>query len=107
MTFLRFVIDGKMIDEQAWEIRVHPETLERSPIHVRCLQRRIVDSMAFPLPPQGEAEDIPNAALHKRLCTTPVASDMFSVYLNIIQRNPGTEDMETFGRYLATTLLNH
>ena len=109
MTVLRFVIDGVLVnDNQEWEIRIHLETLENAPIHIRQIQRRAIGFMAFPQPPQDEAQDIPNAALHKPLCTTTEVADILSVYLNIIRREPDTakRDMETFGRYLAQTLLD-
>ena len=108
MAILRFVIDGELINEREWEIRIYPETLEHAPIHTRRLQRSALGFMAFPQPPQSEAQAISDAALHKHLCTTSAVGDILSVYLNIIQRDPETskKDIETFARYLASTLLN-
>ena len=105
---MRFVIDGELLNEQEWEIRIYLETRGRTPIHTRRLQRRATGSMAFPQPPQSEAQAIPDDALHKRLCTTSAVEDIRSVYFNIIRRDPDMQqrDIETFGRYLATTLLN-
>lgn len=108
MTFVRFVVDGERINEQEWDIRIYHETSEHEPIHTRRLRRSTIDCMAFPQPPKSEAQAIPDAALHKHLCTTSAVGDILSVYLNIIRRDPDMrqKDLETFGRYLSTTLLN-
>lgn len=105
---MRFVIDGELINELEWEIRIYSETLERHPIHTRRLQRSTSGSLAFPQPPQSEGQALPDAALHKRLCTTSVTADIHAVYQNIIRRDPevSKKDIETFARYLASTLLN-
>ena len=109
MTVLRFLIDGAVNNENhEWQIRIHPETIERAPIYERRLQRRTIGSIAFPQPPWSDEQEIPSVALHRHLCTTSEVDDIRSVYLNIIRRDPNQaqQDMETFGRYLAQNLLN-
>ncbi len=108
MAFKRFIIAIEQSIEQTWHVAIHPEARTATAIHSRRLQRITTDKRAFPQPPSSEAANLPANFLHKQLCSTSQASDIEQVYRRIMQRSPNEDqrDMETFARYLATTLFD-
>lgn len=93
-----------------WEVQV-PDPDTGAPLAdpgtgkklVRTL-RRTTDE-AFPLPPQAEIEELAAGAAHRQLCTDETGNSLSTAYYNIMGRQPGSNGVVHFGRYLFDTLI--